>query len=137
VADKESGLSEGVEDTAAIVAGAVAGTALVAAAAPAAVVAAAVAGVPIALRRGIAAWQQRRIKRLARWWDAFLHDVDLSSEQVLERRSVRKPDHFDRLGVGDRQWWRECDRLPPCAREARGGIDERPELESPEGIEPA
>src|SRR5258708_6921837 len=55
---------------------------------------------------------------------------------VLERRSVRKPDHSDRLRLRDRLRCPECDRLRHTRR-TRGGVDDCSKLESPEGIESA
>src|SRR5471030_895210 len=54
----------------------------------------------------------------------------------LERRSVRKPDHSDRLRFGDRLRVPECDPLQP-ARRAPGGVDDRSDVESAHGIDPA
>src|SRR5471032_3102642 len=55
---------------------------------------------------------------------------------TLERRSVRKPDHSDRLRFGDRLRVPECDPLQP-ARRAPGGVDDRSDVESAHGIDPA
>jgi hypothetical protein len=85
-------------------------------------------------RSGFYAWQDRPEPARAAADAALV--IDIRAAHKLERRSVRKPDHFDRLRRGDRLRGPECDRLR-AERRAPGGADDRSDVESAEGVDPA
>jgi hypothetical protein len=94
------------------------------------VVAAAVAGIPIALRRGIAAWQHRRTRRLASWWDSFLRACDLSEESVLHQleEHAEDPAFADVVGETAREVFEALDDAAtvPLARLAKQYYGKKP-----------